>query len=117
VEPEVRLGVGRRLPVQTAFELGGPDGFPGLTVGERRGDREVMLRVQSAWQLKGPLAVRWLMAVGRSADGGNLLEEERWLGGVRLGIGATTLIGPVSFEYGFASNGEKAAFIRVGRWF
>ena len=31
--------------------------------------------------------------------------------------GAATPIGPVSFEYGFASNGRRAAFVRVGRWF
>ena len=117
LEPEVRAGVGRRLPVQTAFDLGGSDGFPGLTVGERRGDREFLMQVQSAWQLQGPLALRWLVAAGRSADGGNLFDGHRWLGGVRLGIGAATPIGPVNFEYGFASNGQKAAFIRVGRWF
>jgi|KBSSwiStaDraftv2_1062776.scaffolds.fasta_scaffold09543_7 NTE family protein len=117
LEPEVRAGVGRRLPVQTAFELGGSDGFPGLTVGERRGDRELLLQVQSAWQLRGPLALRALIAAGRSADGGNLFDGHRWLGGIRLGIGAATPIGPVNFEYGFASNGQKAAFIRVGRWF
>jgi hypothetical protein len=63
------------------------------------------------------VAVRWLVAAGRSADGGQLFEDTRWLAGIRLGLGATTPIGPVNFEYGFASNGEKAAFIRVGRWF
>jgi len=117
LEPEVRLGVGRRLPVQRAFELGGADGFPGLTVGERRGDRELLMQVQSSWQLRGPIALRWLLAAGRSANGGDLFDGDRWLGGIRFGLGATTPIGPVNFEYGFASNGEKAAFIRVGRWF
>jgi len=117
IEPEVRVGVGRRLPIQREFELGGPDGFPGLTVGERRGDRELFMQVQSAWQLRGPIALRWLLAAGRSASGGYLLDGSRWLGGIRLGLGAATPIGPVNFEYGFASNGEKAAFIRVGRWF
>lgn len=117
VEPAIRLGAGRRLPVQTEFELGGEDGFPGLTVGERRGDREFVVQVQSAWQIKGPIALRWLMAAGRSDHGGGVFDEDRWLAGVRFGLGATTPIGPVNFEYGFASNGEKAAFIRVGRWF
>ena len=117
LEPEVRVGVGRRLPVQRAFELGGADGFPGLTVGERRGDRELLIQVQSAWQLRGPIALRGLLAAGRSASGGDLFDGNRWLGGIRLGVGAATPIGPVNFEYGFASNGQKAAFIRVGRWF
>lgn len=117
LEPEVRLGVGRRLPVHTTFELGGEDGFPGLHIGERRGDREVFARLQGAWQLRGPVALRLLIAAGRSASGGPLFQREDWLAGTRLGIGATTPIGPVAFEYGFASNSRRAAFIRVGRWF
>ena len=117
IAPEVRIGAGRRLPVHLAFELGGNEGFPGLQVGERRGDRELYARVQTAWQLRGPVAFRLLVAAGRSADGGSLFEDEGWLAGIRLGLGATTLIGPVAFEYGFASNGRRAAFIRVGQWF
>jgi hypothetical protein len=117
VEPAMRLGAGRRLPVQTEFELGGEDGFPGLTVGERRGDREFVVQVQSAWQVKGPIALRGLLAAGRSDRGGGVFDDDRWLAGIRVGLGATTPIGPVNFEYGFASNGEKAVFIRVGRWF
>ena len=115
--PEVRLGVGRRLPIHMAFELGGDEGFPGLHIGERRGDREVFARVQSAWQISGPIALRLLVAAGRSADGGALLERENWLAGIRMGLGASTPVGPVAFEYGLASNGRRAAFIRVGRWF
>jgi NTE family protein len=117
IAPELRLGVGRRLPIQTAFEFGGADGFPGLQVGERRGDREVLAMVQTAWRLRGPVALRVLFAAGRSATGGALFDSDAWLAGIRVGAGATTPIGPVTFEYGFASNGRRAAFIRVGRWF
>jgi hypothetical protein len=112
-----RLGVGDRLPVQTTFELGGTDGFPGLQIGERRGDREALVQVQSILRVLGPVGVRLLLAAGRSAVGGGLLDQEGWLAGARIGVGATTPIGPVLFEYGFASNGRRAAFIRVGRWF
>jgi hypothetical protein len=117
ITPLARLGVGRDLPIQYAFELGGSDGFPGLEVGERRGDREVLGQVQSAWQIRGPVALRLLLAAGRSAQGGSLFGRDNWLAGVRVGFGATTPIGPVAFEYGFASDGGRAAFIRVGRWF
>ena len=41
--PRLRLGWGEDLPLQATFPLGGKDGFPGLHIGERRGDREVML--------------------------------------------------------------------------
>jgi hypothetical protein len=77
----------------------------------------VLLDLQSAWQVQGPLALRLRLAAGRSAQGGALFDRDRWLAGVRLGAGAATPIGPVAFEYGFASNGRRAAFIRVGRWF
>ncbi len=117
LEPGVRLGVGRKLPVQVAFEFGGPGGFPGLQIGERRGDRELVAQLQGSWQLQGPLALRLLVAAGRSATGGSLFDSGGWLAGIRAGAGATTPIGPINFEYGVASNGSRAAFIRVGRWF
>ncbi|HEV8613084.1 MAG TPA: patatin-like phospholipase family protein [Gemmatimonadales bacterium] len=115
--PGVRVGVGRELPVQTSFEFGGVDGFPGLAIAERRGDRELVARVQSALLVRDPVSVRLLVAAGRSATGGDLFDRSRWLGGVRAGLYATTPIGPMAFEYGVASNGRRAAFIRVGRWF
>lgn len=38
--------------------------------------------------------------------------------GCRLeSVAVTVRLGPVAFEYGFASNGRRAAFIRVGQWF
>jgi hypothetical protein len=115
--PGARVGVGRDLPVQTTFEFGGVDGFPGLASAERRGDRELVARVQAALLVRDPVSVRLLLAAGRSAMGGALLDGSRWLGGVRAGLFATTPIGPMAFEYGVASNGRRAAFIRVGRWF
>ncbi len=117
LEPAARLGMGERLPVQTTFEFGGVDGFPGLQVGERRGDREVTFQLQSAWQLRGPIALQMLLSAGRVATGGGLFDRENWLAGIRMGAGAETPIGPITLEYGFASNGRRAAFIRLGRWF
>ncbi|NOT06633.1 MAG: hypothetical protein HOP28_00330 [Gemmatimonadales bacterium] len=117
LEPEIRLAVGHHLPIQKEFELGGTEGFPGLSTGERRGDRELMFRLQSSWPVLGPVGARLALAAGRSASGGILFNERGWIGGIRVGAGATTPIGPVAFEYGFASNGRRAAFIRVGRWF
>jgi predicted acylesterase/phospholipase RssA len=117
VEPGIRVGAGRGLPLQTSFEFGGDEGFPGLLIGERRGDRELVLRIQGAVLVRGPLAVRLLVAGGRSALGGGLLAGSRWLGGARAGLRADTPIGPVVLEYGVATNGRRAVFVRVGRWF
>ena len=115
--PRLRLAWGEDLPLQLGVPLGGNDGFPGLHIGERRGDREAMLDVLASTPLKGPLLVRAELAVGRSAIGGPFLNSEGWVAGARVGVGAETPLGPVRFEYGLATRGRDALFVRLGRWF
>ena len=115
--PRLRLGWGERLPLQGSFPLGGEDGFPGLHIGERRGDREVVLSALLTYALKGPFVGRIEVAGGRSAFGGGMLDSEGWLAGVRAGLGAETPVGPVRFEYGLTHGGRDAVFVRLGRWF
>jgi NTE family protein len=115
--PRLRLGWGERLPIQLGLPLGGNDGFPGLHIGERRGDREAMLSVLIATPIKGPLLGRVELAGGRSSSGGAFFNSEGWVVGVRAGVGAETPFGPVRIEYGFATRGREALFVRMGRWF
>jgi hypothetical protein len=117
VLPRVRLGWGDDLPLQAGFPLGGDDGFPGLHLGERRGDREAMLGVMLSFPLKGPLLGRVELAGGRTASGGSLFGTDGWVGGVRAGVGAETPLGPLRFEYGRATGNRDALFVRLGRWF
>jgi NTE family protein len=117
VRPRIRLGWGDRLPLQATFALGGEDGFPGLHIGERRGDREAFVGLLLTYPLKGPFVGRVEAAAGRSASGGNLFDDHDWIAGARLGVGAETPVGPVRFEYGRASEGRAAFFVRLGRWF
>jgi predicted acylesterase/phospholipase RssA len=117
LEPRLRVGWGERLPLQATFPLGGEDGFPGLHIGERRGDREVVLSALLTYALKGPFVGRLELATGRSAFGGDMLASGGWLAGVRAGVGAETPVGPVRFEYGVTQNGREAVFVRLGRWF
>ena len=56
-------------PLQLGIPLGGDDGFPGLHIGERRGDREAMLDVLLATPIKGPLLARVELAGGRAGVG------------------------------------------------
>jgi predicted acylesterase/phospholipase RssA len=114
--PRVRLGWGEGLPVQQAYPLGGVDGFPGLHIGERRGDREAMLGLMFTVPVKGPLLARLEAAGGRTAIGGALLGEQGWVGGVRAGLGADTPVGTVRFEYGYSTEGRGAVFVRLGEW-
>jgi predicted acylesterase/phospholipase RssA len=117
VLPRVRLGWGDDLPLQAGFPLGGDDGFPGLHLGERRGDREAMLGIMLSFPLKGPLLGRVEVATGRTASGGSLFGADGWVGGIRAGIGAETPLGPLRFEYGRATGDREALFVRLGRWF
>jgi len=117
VIPRVRLGWGEQVPLQLQFPLGGSDGFPGLHIGERRGDREAMLGIMLTAPVRGPLLARLEIAGGRTATGGPLLDSDGWEAGVRAGLGAETPVGPVRFEYGLATRGRDALFVRLGRWF
>ncbi|MEP7226234.1 MAG: patatin-like phospholipase family protein [Gemmatimonadales bacterium] len=117
VEPRLRVGWGESLPLQSTFPLGGEDGFPGLHIGERRGDRELVLSALLTYALKGPFVGRIELAAGRSAFGGDLLASDGWLAGARVGLGAETPVGPLRFEYGLTHAGREAVFVRLGRWF
>jgi NTE family protein len=114
--PRVMLGWGDGLPIQLAFPLGGDDGFPGLHIGERRGDREAMAGLMFTAPLKGPLLGRVEFAAGRTATGGSLLGDDAWVGGIRAGIGADTPVGPVRLEYGYSTEERGAVFVRLGDW-
>lgn len=117
LEPQLRVGTGRSLPLQQTFALGGVEGFPGLHIGELRGDREVMGALHATWLVQGPVSLRLILAAGRVGEGGDLLEARDWLGGARGGVKVETPIGPVVAEYGRATNRHEVVFVRVGRWF
>jgi hypothetical protein len=117
VLPRLRLGWGEDLPLQAAFALGGDEGFPGLHIGERRGDREAMLALRLTAPIRGLLLGSVELAAGRAAAGGGLLDRDGWVGGVRAGIGAETPVGPVRFEYGYSTEDRGALLVRLGRWF
>jgi NTE family protein len=115
--PRLRLGWGGGLPLQLGFPLGGDDGFPGLHLGERRGDREAMLGAALSTPVLGPVLARLELAAGRTAAGGALLGDAGWVGGARAGLGAETPVGPVRFEYGYGTEDRGAVYVRLGRWF
>ncbi len=117
VQPRLRLGWGDGIPVQSAFPLGGDDGFPGLHLGERRGDREALFGLMLTYDLTGPFVARMEIATGGTNEGGSLFESAGWLTGIRAGVGAHTPLGPVRVEYGVANTGRGAVFVRLGRWF
>jgi hypothetical protein len=117
VTPRVRVGWGEDLPLQAGFPLGGFEGFPGLHITERRGEREAMLSLLLARKVTPRVGLRLEFAAGRSADDGELLAGDNWLGGARGGLAIETPIGPVRVEYGYNTVDRGALLVRVGRWF
>lgn len=133
LEQRVRVGVGDQLPEHRTFALGGEEGFPGLHLGERRGDRETSSSLSASVPVIGPLRFRVTGALGRtafgdvsnsveSADergfrGGGLFATDGWLAGVRAGFVTDTPLGPVRAEYGWNDDGRTALLVRLGRWF
>ena len=132
-EQQARIGVGTRLPAHRTVALGGHDGFPGLHLGERRGDREVFASLAASHRVAGPLRLRVTVATGRTAFGnvastvlprdeqafgsGPLFGGEGWINGVRAGVASDTPLGPVRVEYGWNDAGRDALYLRLGRWF
>jgi hypothetical protein len=115
--PMVRAGWGRDLPAQARLMLGGEDGFPGLRIGEQRGDREAFVDLGLAYRLIGPLEARLEGAVGQVATGGAALPQGAWEYGGRVGFGATTPVGPILVEYSRARGGRGEMYVRLGHWF
>jgi predicted acylesterase/phospholipase RssA len=117
IRPALRWGWGEHLPLQASFPLGGDEGFPGLHIGELRGDREAMVSVLLTYTIRRPFVARAEIATGRSATGGSALSTAGWIFGGRAGFGADTPVGAVRLEYGVAESGRSAFFVRLGQWF
>ena len=117
VTPRLRYGWGDRLPSQLSYILGGDEGFPGLHIGERRGDRESYASTLFTYRVIGPLLARVELAAGATAVGGDLVPRDGWIAGARAGLGVDTPVGPIRAEYGYNSMHRGTVFIRVGRWF
>jgi predicted acylesterase/phospholipase RssA len=117
VMPRVRYGWGEKLPTEQSYTLGGDEGFPGLHLGERRGDREAYASTLMTYRVLGPLLLRLELAAGATAAGGDLVPRRGWLAGARGGVGLDTPVGPIRAEYGYNTDHRGAVLIRVGRWF
>ncbi len=117
VAPSLRYGWGRNLPLAVTFMLGGYEGFPGLHIGEFRGDREIYSGLSASYRLTGPLLFRIEGAAGRTAQGGPAIPDGRWELGARAGFAAETPIGSMRVEYGRARGGRDGIFVRLGEWF
>lgn len=114
IRPRLMLGAGSDLPPQSTFILGGTEGFPGLHIEERRGDREIYIGATVAHAIAGPVAVLAEVATGRTAFGGSLFSSVGWVAGGGLGLQVSTPLGPARVTYGYASVGRGAWLVSLG---
>ena len=112
-----RAGAGSDLPLQLTFALGGSAGFPGIEPSELRGSTELSGQVELWYRVMGPLEAQLDVGGGSISEEGDFFGGDSWLGGVRVGVGAKTPLGPVKVGYGWATGGRDALMVRVFRWF
>lgn len=117
IRPRIRAGWGDSLPAQLTLPLGGTDGMPAFHLGELRGDREVLVGLGLGLRVLGPIEIRAEGMAGRIAQGGQLLSDESWHAGARIGIGADTPLGPMRVDYEVTRNWRDALRVRMGRSF
>lgn len=120
LRPRAAAGWGESLPLAALFTLGGPQGFPGLRTGERRGDQFAYASLAVLRRIRGPVYARAEVGRGRTA----LLRARRpemlsgaasgWVSGGELGLTADTPLGPFLISYGLASNDRPVFKIRLG---
>ena len=120
VRPRAAAGWGEDLPLGAQFIMGGPEGFPGLRTGERRGERFAFGSLAMLARLVGPLyarveagAGRTSFAPGRQAGIGS--DAARGLvRGIDIGFTTDTPLGPFLIGYGHASTDRGVFKIRLG---
>jgi hypothetical protein len=123
VRPRARVGWATSgTPLQNTFPLGGNEGFPGLTLTQRRGTQELLFALMLRHPVAGPVALRVEGMTGAVGSGDGFLRrgagtDGEWLSGIRGGVEIDTPLGPVRFEYGTNSAGSSKGFVRVGTWF
>lgn len=117
IRPRIRAGWGDSLPAQLTLPLGGTDGMPAFHLGELRGDREVLVGLGLGLRVLGPIEIRAEGMAGRIAQGGQLLSDDNWHAGARIGLGADTPLGPMRVDYEVTGGWRDALRVRMGRSF
>lgn len=114
------VGWGERLPLSALLALGGPQGFPGLPVGVRRGDRRSFAAIAASISVAGPIHARVELGSGRTmmAGGPQLIVDPLVASGPvdggEIGLAADTPVGPLIISYGIATGGFRGVKLRLG---
>ena len=118
--PRIAGGWSENLPLGAQFILGGPQGFPGLRTGERRGNRFALGSLAILHRIAGPLYARAEVGGGWSSLAHSRRIElvegagDGSVHGAELGLATNTPLGPVLVGYGLANTGRGVLKIRLG---
>jgi predicted acylesterase/phospholipase RssA len=120
LRPRGGFGWGESLPLSALFTLGGPHGFPGLRVGERRGDQFAFASLAILRRIRGPVYGRVEIGRARTAIVHAVNREllaaagEGWVSGGEIGLTTDTPLGPFLIGYGIATTDRPVFKIRLG---
>lgn len=119
VETLLSAVLGERLPLQSSAFLGGADvGFPGFKIQELRGAQAAMAALRVAHRVYGPVNLQGTLAGGALQQTTyGVFRDAHGYFGARGGLGVTTALGPIAFEYGVNDRGRGALYLRFGDWF
>jgi len=128
IAPSMRAGVGRLLPAQETFFLGGFAGFPGYRVFEARGTVENSVTFLIKYQLTGSLYLTLESVGGAIFDEDSVRAEVqrfpdrvgrytgRSVDGESYGFLLETPAGPFRVQVGHNTTGRQQASISLGSW-
>jgi NTE family protein len=120
LRPRGGFGWGEALPLTALFTLGGQQGFPGLRIGERRGDQFAFASLAMLRRIRGPVYGRVEIGRGRTAiaHAANpallTTAAEGWVSGGEVGLATDTPLGPFLIGYGIATTDRPVFKIRLG---
>lgn len=120
LRPRAGAGWGESLPLAALFTLGGSHGFPGMRLGERRGDQFAFASLAVLRRIRGPLYGRIEIGRGRTALVRAAHPEvvapaaQGWVSGGEAGLTADTPLGTFTIGYGLATTDRSVFRIRLG---
>lgn len=120
LRPRGSIGWGAELPLAAQYTLGGAQGFPGLRLHERRGNRAGFASLQALHPIVSVLHASLEFGVGFTSSSQSRLPQ--LMSGVatgnvfggEIGVAASTPMGPLRLTYGIARNDRPVFKIRLG---
>ncbi len=113
--------LGSALPFDRAFAFGGPSSFPGLELGQIRGNDYWTVGTSYLWQIRELISLRGdALYLGTRLQAGRINDRidgsaDNDIYGASVFVAGRTLVGPLSLGVGRASTDSWSMWLSVGR--